>query len=318
MKTIADDFDFEAFAVEKDVARVIPMSGLADDVLRGMYGDTDTVGVFLPWDKSNRDGVRYRPQEVSLYAGPNGSWKSMVTSQIGLHLMRQDERIGVLSFEMRPTKTMMRMSRQALGSEAPSLSYVKRFHRWTDGKGWLFDHFGHCPPDRVLAVMRYMAKELGIRHLFVDSLMKVVPGTDDYNAQKDFVNELCGFALANNAHVHLIAHTRKPSHGEKMSRYSVRGASEITDQVDNVYLFERTRANEDPITGKISYPPAEEEFAKADFFLRLDKQRNDEFEGAWPLWWNPRSLCLVEKPNGNWPTIDLEGVEDDGGDDIPI
>ena len=69
---------------------------------------------------------------------------------------------------------------------------------------WLYDQQGTVTTSQVVAVTRYCAMELGVTHVFIDSLMKCVAGEDDYNAQKSFVDELTALARDHNVHIHLI------------------------------------------------------------------------------------------------------------------
>ena len=94
-------------------------------------------------------------------------------------------------------------------------------------------------------MVRYCAKERGITHFFVDSLMKCVSGEDDYNGQKLFVDELTAIARDHGIHIHLVHHIRKPSdESHKPSKYDYKGSGSITDQVDNVISVWRNKAKE--------------------------------------------------------------------------
>jgi twinkle protein len=69
-----------------------------------------------------------------------------------------------------------------------------QFGIFTDKRLWLYDQQGSVKTDALMGVIRYCANELKIQHIVIDSLMKCVSGEDDYNAQKDFVDELCSVA----------------------------------------------------------------------------------------------------------------------------
>ena len=69
---------------------------------------------------------------------------------------------------------------------------------------------------------------------------------DDYSAQKDVVCRLADLVRDLECHIILVAHARKSfSIREKLDRFSIRGAGELTDRVDNVLLIQRTY-NDDP------------------------------------------------------------------------
>lgn len=304
MQLIEDDFNWQDFDVAPERAKVIAASTLTDDVINLFYGPDEAKGEYLPWDKASNHGLRLRSREVTVYAGINGHYKSTVTSQIALHLMRQDERAMIASFEMRPAQTMRRMSRQAAGSAEPSMAFLRKFHQWTDDRLWIYDQLGNCEARKILAVCRYAAGELKVRHLFIDSLMKCVPGTDDYTAQKLFIGDLCALALTFDVHIHLVAHARKSgAETDHIDKFSVKGASEIGDQADNVVLVQRNKIKEK------AKDKGEVDDGKPDVFYTVAKQRNGAYEGVLGFWFNQDAMTFVEKPDGIWPRIYLGDLE---------
>jgi len=123
--------------------------------------------------------------------------------------------------------------------------YIEKFHDWTNEKLWIYDQMGRVKKDRIMQVIRYCSEELKIQHMVVDSLMKCGIGTDDYNAQKEFVNDLCTHAQDSEMHIHLVAHARKgQSEDTRTGKFDIKGASEITDQVDNVFTIFRNKKKE--------------------------------------------------------------------------
>lgn len=288
-RIIPAEFDWRDYDTTDERHKVKPASDYLGEVLRAFEGADEAIGAFWPWDKMNDRGMRFRPAEVTIYAGINGNRKSMMTTQIALQLMRQQQPVLIASFEMAPRMTLKRMANQAAGARLPSVEYLERLHAWTDGRLWLYDHLGACAPRQVLAVMRYAASELGVKHFFIDSLMKVVKGTDDYSGQKEFIGSLCAFSLAHEAHVHLVAHARK---GKDISggidKWDIKGASEITDQVDNVCLVSKVE---------------DEKEGEPNQWLEVAKQRNGEFEGRVGLYFDSASLSFAEQPGKRWPGI---------------
>jgi len=308
---VVDDsqFDWQDYDSAPEIGKIIDMSAVSEEVINEMYGDGVEVGSHWPWEKLNGKGARVRPGEVSIYAGINGHWKSMLTSQVGLHLMRQDEKICMASFEMRPVKTMARMSRQAIGTDEPTINYLRKFASWTDGRGLIYNHLGGCDARRLLAVCRYLAAERKVKHVFVDSLMKVVGDVDDYSEQKKFIGDLCKVAMSTGMHIHLVAHARKSEkETDRIDKFSIKGASEIGDQADNLYLCQRNKIKE-KVKEKAGDGPSFEDGEKPDFWFTVAKDRHGEFEGTLGLWWNPKSLCLVERPHGQWPAISYGAEE---------
>lgn len=292
---IPADFDWREYDVEEERHKVRPASDFVDDVLASYRGDDEQLrGAYWPWDKANERGLRFRPGEVSIYAGINGHRKSMLTSQIALHLMRQKQPVLIASFEMAPRRTVDRMMRQSAGNKPPD-AYGLLWKDWSQGRLWLYDHVGNCAPRQVLAVARYAVTTLGVKHVFVDSLMKVVAGTDDYTGQKTFVGGLCSLALAHDAHVHLVCHARKGKDvAAGIDKWDVKGAGEITDQADNVCLINK---RDDAAEGEPNQ------------WLEVAKQRNGEYEGTLGLFFHPEALSFAEAPGKKWPGIYLHDDE---------
>ncbi len=294
-----DDIDFTLYEhVTDHQQKVKPASMYVQALLDRMNSPVKEKRVYMPWDKT-KTLIQFRPGEVTVWGGPNGSGKSLVTGQTALGLASQGERVGIASFEMKPTKTLERMGRQWTGLNlndeyALSDPYQRRilldvyeqFRDWTDDKIWLYDQQGTIQWRQVCAVARYCAKELGITQFFVDNLMKCVAGEDDYNGQKAFVDELCSIARDHNIHIHLVHHIKKPStENAKPTKYDFKGSGAITDQPDNVIVVwrnkEKERSLQDGKPVKASDP---------DSLLIVDKQRNGEgWEGNIGLWYHPSS-----------------------------
>ena len=287
MELIPDNIDFTAYQDEPETHKVRPASAFVSGTIEAFYPPPATRSNPRPlWEKASGK-LEFRPGEVSLWAGINGHGKSMLLSQVTLDLMVQDERVLVLSFEMRPVRQMLRMSRQAHASAQPPVPFIKNFHRWTDGRLWIYDHTGSTHWEKVLAVMRYAQEKFGATQFIIDSLMKCVRGDDDYNAQKDFVNELCVFAQGRQVHVHLVHHVRKGESEDKVpGKFDVKGAGAIADQVDNAFIVWRNKRAErdDP--------------SKPSAMLKCDKQRNGDWEGVLGLWFHTESMQYLECSGG--------------------
>lgn len=154
MQLIPDEIDFAAYMTETEVHAVRPASDWLQDTIDAFYAPADASAVpTMLWQKT-RAKVAFRPGEVSLWAGINGHGKSMFLSQVELDLCYQGERVMVASFEMKPVKQMQRMSRQAYGGRDPTHQFLCDFHRWTDGRLWMYDHVGAVEWRKLVAVMR--------------------------------------------------------------------------------------------------------------------------------------------------------------------
>lgn len=213
---------------------------------------------------------------------------SLVLSQVVLSLITQGQLVCIASLEMRPISTLARMARQCVGTIEPSPSAIRDFNRLLNGRLWLYDQQGTVKQDRMLAVLRYCTEEVGVKHFVIDSLMKCGVDSDDYNAQKRFIDCLSTYARDAKVHIHLVAHSRKrESENAVMDKFDIKGASEITDMADNVYTLWRNKPKEEKAEqGDLD----EKTKGQPDAILVCDKQRHGEWEGRIALWFNKRSL----------------------------
>ena len=294
-----DEVDFEKYLKANDVAqKVRNTNAFLDDLEEELASPVVETHQTMPWSKTHA-GFQYRAGEVTLYAGGNGGGKSMVTGMIAMGLIKQGQKVMIASFEMKPKRTLYRMLRQFAGENIDAPRYVDKtrylmnlFNRMRSYAGnelWLYDQQGTVTSQQVIAVARYSAVELGVRHIFIDSLMKCVSGEDDYNAQKMFVDEITSLARDHNIHVHLIHHIRKLASEEiKPNKNDIKGSGSISDQVDNVLMVWRNKKKEhDAQNGNVDVMIPEA-------YLMCEKQRNGESEDWYSLWYHKESQQFVE------------------------
>lgn len=316
---LTDEIDFESYLRATDAhANVKPASAYLDDLKARLRGRRNQRLVYLPWEKA-KDSFDIRPGEVTIWAGQNGHGKTLVTSQVALSLMGQGEKVCIASFEMKPVTTMQRLARmfceynpfspEFQGDEGVKAieALYEEFSDWTDGSLWLYDQNGTTAADKVLGMVKYCAKELGITQVFVDNLAKCVAAEDDYNGQKMFIDEATAIARDHNIHIHVVHHLKKPPReAEVPDKHDVKGSGAIVDQVDNLMLVWRNKAKEaERKEGKNT--KADE----PDSIIFCRKQRNYEgSEDGEPnigLWMHRDSGQFVEAANmppmffPNWP-----------------
>ena len=304
---IPDTLDFAKYLAETDnKQKVKPASDYLPAIKDRMRTMATERKVFFPWLKT-RDSFYFRPGEMTIWAGQNGHGKSQLTAQIAMHLMSQGDRVCMASFEMKPVQTIRLMSRMFIGTNPFTPEYQSTegfklldqifddFGKWSHKKLWIYDQLGVTSPEIVAGMTRYCARELGIQHVFIDSLMKVVGDEDDMNGQKRLVGELFSIAKDLNIHVHLVHHVRKPANEDAIpDKYDLKGSGAIVDQPDNIFTIFRNKkkerdAREAGQFGKFLSEP--------DCLLLCRKQRHFEGSGdgepAIGLWLDRDSGCFV-------------------------
>ena len=273
-----------------------------DDVIRQL-SDDGTAGDALPWEKAARI-FRLRPHEMTLWVGSNGSAKSTILSEILLALAHAGKRVVIVSLEMPAYKVAAKMAIQALCNRHPVRALVENWAERLSDSLCFLDLTGDLSPIEVIKLARYCAHELNTQHLMIDNLTKIVSADNDHaDEQRRFVAQLHRAAMDTGMHVHLVAHTRKPSGDEERppSRYEAAGSRTLVDQPDNVVTIWRDREKE--------RKQAEGEMGlaeKPDIVLNVDKQRHGDFTGYVKLWMDRGNYRFV----GGWGTSSVPYARD--------
>lgn len=293
MQMVEDDsIDFDKYLKETDHSeKVRPAKDFINEVMHQLAPITEeNQHPKLPFANA---WLYFAPGEVTVWAGFNGSGKSMLQGQVLATFAQNDkQKICIASMEMKPAKTLARIQRQVFGHMTPTKDQVSMFMRQTDGLMWLYDQQGTVQAARMIAVIKHCAEVLKIQHIAIDSLMKCVRGTDDYNGQKDFIDMLTVCARDYNIHIHVVAHLKKGEGDERMpTRMDISGHASISDLVDNVILVWRNKKKErDNDAGKVIQE------SDPDAVLIVDKSRNGEWEGRVKLYYDKSSLSFSDKP----------------------
>jgi twinkle protein len=309
----SENIDVEKYLKNTDLpAQVKSAANWLDEIYDNYVDPAKTDDAVMPWVKTHSD-VKFRLGEVTVYAGSNGGGKSLVTGQIALGLIKQNLKVCIASYEMKPVTTIVRMLRQFAGENInvplthDKENYIRvllgRFSGFIEDKLYLYDQQGSTTPQKTIAMARYCAVELGIKHIFIDSLMKCVVAEDSLNEQKSFVDELCALARDHNVHIHLVHHIRKLQSEEiQPSKTDLKGSGSIADQVDNVFLVWRNKKKENARRNNDDYDEKQ-----PDMFLMCQKQRNGEAEEFYGMYFEHNSQQFVDTLGGQPIDFDNRG-----------
>lgn len=239
-------------------------------------------GASLPWTKTH-DNLRFRDGEVTMWHGYSGHKKSMVLGYVSLGFIYQNSPVCIASFEMKPVRTLARMLKQATGTIEPTEYALDEFIKVTDAKLWMYDKQGTITPDTLFGVIYYAADQLKCKHFVIDSLMRVVPDEDDYNAQKNFVIRLCDIAMETGIHIHFVHHNRKGDESKAAGSQGAKGSGAIKDNVHNaIEVWTKYKDYEAREKANDQETP--------DTYLICTKQREGEWEGGIGLYFDVTSL----------------------------
>ena len=249
-----------------------------------LVGDHVT-GIKMPFGDHQK--FRLRNGECTILAGINSAGKSLFSGQIMLNAMEQGYKCLSVSLEMSPRSQIARMWRQASLKVQPEIDFGLGFNSWAKDKLYFYDKQGTVDLPTLMAVIRYAIDHYGVSFILVDSLMTIGGiANDDYTAQKKVVCEIADACRDLDCHIMLVAHARKSmSIREKIDRFSIRGAGELADRVDNVILMGR------------NYNEGEDE---PDAWVQISKARHwDMAECEFQIDLCPESLNLM--PQGQIP-----------------
>jgi len=274
----------------EEISLVQTADAFGDDLLSRLFEQPAIVGTagLIP---KLEDVVRVPPGQVTLGYGPNGHGKSLITSQVALDMAFQGEPVFMVSLEMAPVATLARMVKQSASSGTPSRRWALGFLEWARDMVWIYNRRGMVDRHRLLKLIRFVADRRGIKHVFIDSLMKLVRGEEDYDGQKEVVDSLCSLAMDAGIHVHLVHHIRKPKdENELFSKFDVKGSGAITDQVDTcIGVWRNRRKEEQRRQGKKDLDET-----LPDCIAIVDKNRHIEAEGRFGLYYVPGAQAYTD------------------------
>ena len=231
------------------------------DVLDRFLNGTHYSGIKLPFRQFD-DLFRLREQEVTVLAGINGAGKSMLGGQIMLSAVEQGFKCLSVSMEMSPQSQIARMIRQCSLNKYPGQEEVLSWTRWQNEKIFFYDQRGTVTGDTLIALIKFAKENHDVDFVLVDSLMTLSYASDDYNGQKQIICGLANVAKELDIHIMLVAHARKgQSIKDRLDKWSVAGAADITNRADNVIILGRLY-----------------EMDGADAYMSLAKARH--FDGA--------------------------------------
>jgi twinkle protein len=125
------------------------------------------------------------------------------------------------------------------------------------GRFFAFDHFGSISNDEILGRVRYMAKGLGCKWVFLDHLSILVSGQEDNGDERKSIDilmtKLRSLVEETGIGLLLVSHLRRPSgdrgheDGREVSLSHLRGSASIAHLSDSVIALERNQQAQDEV-----------------------------------------------------------------------
>jgi len=266
-----------------------------EDLVDFFSTDPHKRGLKLPWD--NMSEMRIREGELVIYAGANGHGKSALLGQCITQWMRQEgQKFLLVSPEFDPVQNIARLVQQITGLlpgqiREPEINAVLAF---LENRLLIYDVVGTTHIDDICAVAYWANIERGVTAVCLDNLTTFrLPDRGDTNvSQQELITQLVEVARNSGMTVHLVAHTRKPAPGEKVSRHMVRGSSTIVDLADVVMVVERNESKEARLADMNTTDEERQEIRmQSDTRLHVLKNRHGNgWLGMGKLYYSPISM----------------------------
>lgn len=204
-----------------------------------------------PFDPAG-ERLRFFPGGFTIWSGLPGAGKTTLLRQLAVHLMKPADDnvyagpgVFVCSLEESPQEVLIRHAQVACATEDLSENALQ----WcVDLWGQKLKLWNYRPIEadarhmKILAAVRVLAREQGVRHAIIDSLMCLDVASNDYEAQRLFAGELARTAQASGVHIHLVAHPRKPYQGNQdLDINDVAGSADLGRKADNVLFVKRAQ-----------------------------------------------------------------------------
>jgi len=233
-----------------------------------LYDEAYFESVLYPWSKLNEKTYGMRTGELVTFTSGAGMGKSSIIRELMHHIMSTTKyNIGVLALEESIRNTAFNL----MSVEANARLYIKeirdqftqeQLNDWQEktvgtGRFFAFDHFGSISNDEILDRVRYMAKALDCKWIFLDHLSILVSGQEDKGDERKSIDilmtKLRSLVEETGIGLLLVSHLRRPSgdkgheDGREVSLSHLRGSASIAHLSDSVIALERNQQATDEI-----------------------------------------------------------------------
>ena len=244
-------------------AGIINLAHLGDTLYEEEYCET----ILYPWGDMNKKTYGMRTGELVTFTSGAGMGKSSVMRELMHHILRNsDDNIGILALEESVKNTAFNImsveASQRLYIKAVRTKFTKdQLREWQkdtvgSGRFFVFDHFGSIDNDEILSRVRYMAKSLDCKWVFLDHLSILVSGQDDGDERKSIdvlMTKLRSLVEETGIGLLLVSHLRRPTgdlgheNGKEVTLSHLRGSASIAHLSDSVIAMERNQQSEDEV-----------------------------------------------------------------------
>ena len=244
-------------------AGIVNLAKLGDELYEEEYCET----IPYPWSAMNEKTYGMRTGELVTFTSGAGMGKSSIMRELMQHILKNsNDNIGILALEESTKNTAFNI----MSVEANQRLYIKeirnqfareQLNKWQketigSGRFFAFDHFGSIGNDEILSRVRYMAKSLDCKWIFLDHLSILVSGQDDGDERKSIdvlMTKLRSLVEETGVGLLLVSHLRRPSgdlgheNGKEVTLSHLRGSASIAHLSDSVIALERNQQSDDEV-----------------------------------------------------------------------
>jgi len=244
-------------------AGILNLAKLGDSLYDEEYCET----IPYPWSAMNEKTYGMRTGELVTFTSGAGMGKSSIMRELMHHILRNsNDNIGILALEESTKNTAFNI----MSVEANERLYIKeirnqfsreQLNKWQkdtigSGRFFAFDHFGSISNDEILSRVRYMAKSLDCKWIFLDHLSILVSGQDEGDERKSIdvlMTKLRSLVEETGVGLLLVSHLRRPTgdlgheNGKEVTLSHLRGSASIAHLSDSVIALERNQQADDEV-----------------------------------------------------------------------
>lgn len=238
---------------------IVAGSNLWDEINKPV----EKAAVMYPWDGLNKITYGIRPAELITVTAGSGLGKSQFLREIVWHVLcKTDSNIGLMFLEESVRKTARSIMSLAINKplHLPDVEVsneeLKDAFEQTMGSEriFLFDHFGSTNIDNIINRVRYLAKGLDCKYVFLDHISIIVSAGevgDERKALDEIMTRLRMLVQETGISLIIVSHLKRPEgkgheEGTATSLAQLRGSGAIAQLSDMVIGLERNGQADDP------------------------------------------------------------------------
>lgn len=244
--------------------------------------------------------------QVSLVSGVRGSAKSTLLGQINLNALDVGNRVAVFSGELKDTRYMNWLYRQAAGkayvkanAKFENSYYVEekiqyKIAQWLGENFYLYNNSYGNDFNAMLEQFEKIVKEKKLDLLILDNLMAFnikALSENKFDAQSEFVLTLHRMAEENNIHIIFVAHPRKSFGFLRLD--DVSGSADLANAVDNAFIVHRNNRDFQTKTAQMFGWKQDDEIYLSTNVIEVCKERENGLQDVFiPLFFETETKRL--------------------------